>query len=781
MQQRIQRKCGCQGTCGSCDTKKKVQRHARTDSRHDRIPDEVLSATTSGGTPLDASTRAFMESRFAHDFSRVRIHTGSRANDAATSIDAHAYTFGHDIVFNSGAYSPSTASGRRLLAHELTHVVQQDRGTALQLSSSISTPHDASEVEADRAADAVMNGSTPHISAAPAAPLQRAAGAVRSCSNKGAAACIIHLHPEEQNAYLAAQQIQREYCVNFVSLGAGKSRTISVPGISQQINANRIFSNDPQVLACHAFSSKTATAAEVKALISWRDTTLRPAIDDCTGGSGPGWNSKVPVVAMHNNTNDSYSFKSYKTGTSSATSWQCLGDIPIANISADPAVKGNPSAISAAKAPVPGREDPDNFLVVTQNKDFNRFKSRFNVVQQSPEVAKTTNPGFDASLSVAMASSQYINVEAQEKPFSGARYAANLEMAREVMNALGVPRRKTPVGTCEEGSTKNGACNTSSSPAPAPKSASALPAHAPASCGYFTSKQMLIDAKEEWRRRIDTAALDSSGHVTTAAAKWLTGQSKELKGLDPTPLKEAEAMQACMLETMRKTAAAPGKGPKPLTLAGTIKGRMHRSYDEQRKLWNPKWDFTKTTNSFDRITPSAISYHKDCASLPKHGKWEPANPTHQQCWNHLPMDLRAHQIMQASAAPGVSRHHWGTDFDFAELNADKWAAGKDWEDEGEWLEKNAQFFGFIQSFAKKAKPGEARHMPEPWHWSYWPAAQAIVEFTLAHTADIEKALIAKWSKEGPVAAGQKVAPRFEYALANWIDFLKNVQTAPPGF
>jgi hypothetical protein len=79
-----------------------------------------------GGQPLDSTTRAFMEPRFGTDLSAVRIHTGSRADRIAGQVGANAFTVGSDIAFASGKYSPDTGPGRRLLAHELTHVLQQD-------------------------------------------------------------------------------------------------------------------------------------------------------------------------------------------------------------------------------------------------------------------------------------------------------------------------------------------------------------------------------------------------------------------------------------------------------------------------------------------------------------------------------------------------------------------------------------------------------------------------------------------------------------------------------
>lgn len=88
-------------------------------------PAIVHTVLRSPGRPLDATSRAYFEPRFAHDFSGVRVHTDGRAAKSARSIGASAYTAGSNIAFAAGRFSPATSSGRRLLAHELTHVVQQ--------------------------------------------------------------------------------------------------------------------------------------------------------------------------------------------------------------------------------------------------------------------------------------------------------------------------------------------------------------------------------------------------------------------------------------------------------------------------------------------------------------------------------------------------------------------------------------------------------------------------------------------------------------------------------
>src|SRR5438270_13216460 len=117
------------------------------------LVDEVLSS--GGGQPLDESTRSFMEPRFGHDFSRVRVHADGRAAESAQSVNALAYTVGQDVVFGGGQYEPETMEGKKLLAHELTHVVQQGVPTVFE-GLNMSHPTDTAEKEADDIAQQVV-------------------------------------------------------------------------------------------------------------------------------------------------------------------------------------------------------------------------------------------------------------------------------------------------------------------------------------------------------------------------------------------------------------------------------------------------------------------------------------------------------------------------------------------------------------------------------------------------------------------------------------------------
>ena len=169
----LQRKCACgspttslTGECAECKSNKRLQTKLTVGASNDpleqeadRVADQVLAAPVnlaasgtppriqrftrqategtdtapasvdrvlaSSGKPLDPALRQDMEQRFGHDFSRVRVHSGATAEQSAREVNASAYAVGHKLVFGAGRYEPGTHEGRKLIAHELTHVVQQ--------------------------------------------------------------------------------------------------------------------------------------------------------------------------------------------------------------------------------------------------------------------------------------------------------------------------------------------------------------------------------------------------------------------------------------------------------------------------------------------------------------------------------------------------------------------------------------------------------------------------------------------------------------------------------
>ncbi|WP_186002833.1 DUF4157 domain-containing protein [Mycobacterium sp. KBS0706] len=162
------------------------------DPWHDRpqtTPGTAEATSASPGQALDASTRAFMEPRFGRDFSHVRVHADQGAGASAQAIDAHAYTIGRDVVFGPGRYRPDTRDGRTLIAHELTHVVQQGRsGPSLQ-TYRVGAADTAAEREAGTVSQLVgAGGAAPPIGqTVDSGTIQRAAGGAIGGGIAGAA------------------------------------------------------------------------------------------------------------------------------------------------------------------------------------------------------------------------------------------------------------------------------------------------------------------------------------------------------------------------------------------------------------------------------------------------------------------------------------------------------------------------------------------------------------------------------------------------------------------
>lgn len=116
--------------------------------------EQGINQVKGSGQVLDKNVQARMESSFGVDFSGVRIHTGSQSDFLNRSLNARAFTTGCDIFFGQGQYNPGSSAGQELLAHELTHVVQQS--DAIQTKLTLGQPDDAYEKEADQVARSVM-------------------------------------------------------------------------------------------------------------------------------------------------------------------------------------------------------------------------------------------------------------------------------------------------------------------------------------------------------------------------------------------------------------------------------------------------------------------------------------------------------------------------------------------------------------------------------------------------------------------------------------------------
>lgn len=158
----IQRRCACGGVprrealCEPCRAKRTSSKRALADRTRPAAVSLAERMSSSPGQPLDADTRSSMERGFGHDFCRVRVHTDARAAESARALSAEAFTVGSDVYFARDRYAPHSSSGRRLLGHELAHVVQQAAAPDSRSAEIDEDPR--SEAEAERAGHEVAEG-----------------------------------------------------------------------------------------------------------------------------------------------------------------------------------------------------------------------------------------------------------------------------------------------------------------------------------------------------------------------------------------------------------------------------------------------------------------------------------------------------------------------------------------------------------------------------------------------------------------------------------------------
>ncbi len=158
--------------CRGCGIGELVQRKTENFSEGTNSIRDNFVQSLGPGQPLDTATRAIVEPRFGRDFSNVRVHTDVGAARAAQQVNALAYTTGHDIVFGAGQYMPHTPDGRKLIAHELAHVVQQSR---------LETAH----IQRTPASKVSCSGATPlRVPGAPPVDIADPVGVITAAENR---------------------------------------------------------------------------------------------------------------------------------------------------------------------------------------------------------------------------------------------------------------------------------------------------------------------------------------------------------------------------------------------------------------------------------------------------------------------------------------------------------------------------------------------------------------------------------------------------------------------
>lgn len=697
-----------------------------------------IQARKGSGEALSESTRAFFEPRFGADFSHVRVHTGSGGADTAKSINAKAFTVGENISFGKGQYAPESQTGRRLLAHELTHVVQQQSGKIL------------------------IQRKTDRYTLEPVRP--------------DAEACLVHIHGNEKTALSVVKKLYKKFCVNLIHTGSGRRLVrVDVPGkgFTCRADPNRIFDDSAITSTANwnkwnwikkykdkeknkewnrkhnkCLNSKMIGEAQ-KAIRDYRKVELVPKIRQCGGMgksagkvTGMGVNVKIPVIVFHNNTDfdtkktkrqqkGDLNIKSYlpggiyKDATESDESKNPLKSA-IDKLKKDPG-KSNPRAPQTPPNPhIQDGKDEDNFILVTKEDDFVALvRKGHNVVLQKQNIAGTAVD--DGSLSVALSREIYLNIEAQHG--STEQLGMGEEVVEKVFGINPLPCPKVPPSSSPSSKSKTSAPKSIQPKVNNPQGK--IVNTITSTANSLRNVRPPISKKINQEPDIQRKTFPKSVRTKKEKIRFLLGQLDPKKlGFKKVKLKSGKFSYlrpevAVAFKKMRKAAQKDGITLELVSATRTFEG--------QKKIWNLKMQFDKSRGKFGRFEPLKPPVSTKCGSVltdkeRKEKEWDTSNTNHKKCWNKLDDMEKSLEILKTSSAPGTSRHHWGTDIDLNSVNPEDWNKSKSrLKNVYAWLTKHASKYGFYQSYTPRQARGGKGYYEEKWHWSYRPFAQPLLK------------------------------------------------------
>ncbi|MBA2664702.1 MAG: D-alanyl-D-alanine carboxypeptidase family protein [Bradymonadaceae bacterium] len=320
---------------------------------------------------------------------------------------------------------------------------------------------------------------------------------------------------------------------------------------------------------------------------------------------------------------------------------------------------------------------------------------------------------------------------------------------------------------------------------------------APRSCLDFTDRDVLDARKARWASAI---AVLNHTHPDQLVG-WIVGSTPPPKAA----LREAEFQKDCLLAAMiGDVNRSPLRLRVILNYGDVFEGevanaRQLASRFEQTPGWRRRILSHLTQSSYrDAKSQSHIWMRKylfegrsfnivseqagERCGLPAGQTWKPESSRHHRCWKEqLSPEEREREILHASSAPGISRHHWGSEFDLFSLNPNSFTDGAPLNHDYQWMTQHALNFGFFQPYrGEKAKGGHAGYMEERWHWSYLPLAQAIHDFIAANETRVERALNHQWDEFEARSNRWRRAKiaYFPFVRSRWRDYVFNIDLPP---
>ncbi len=314
---------------------------------------------------------------------------------------------------------------------------------------------------------------------------------------------------------------------------------------------------------------------------------------------------------------------------------------------------------------------------------------------------------------------------------------------------------------------------------------------APSTCLDFTSRAALRERHARWREavelldRIDPDALDA----------WLMGEASPPRIAAEETKHQLHCLFAGLFDavgnsyydiqlfldvqdqtdgnfsTTSGAVDAAERRPNWFDyLVNVLTRSVTRDLHGQAGIWRRKFVFYG--RPFNRISRDSA----EKCGLGEARIWNPENNHHRHCWfNTLSPDQREREILLASAGPGLSRHHWGTDVDILTLNPVHFDENGLLHDDWRWLDDHALDYGFFQPY--RSPRANYAHMEERWHWSYYPIAQALWDFVYHHQDRFEEALFERWDRFEAQWNPQH-GPYFDHLRARWRDYFFHIHLPP---
>lgn len=763
----VQRKCACGGTCPDCRKEHgssasehgaagheasglgplepkasafiQTKRAGAGDTEKQAAPEIVHEVLRSSGQPLDKGTRDFMEPRFGHDFSQVRVHYDGKAAASARAVQARAYTVGRDIVFGEGQYATGSDTGRSLLAHELTHVMQQRNTTVMRMPTL-----DVDTVSADAHSMAAMPFT---IGILPVSMLWlrysgHASGEIAKAADYPTALGVpadktkpvSKIPPPDPNPPLSNIPIEAHL---FPTFWPGKGRALIVGGfhgdeapgwqvtdalvkeLSAPMGGLRLAFNTMVIPRLNA----GAIEDQLAGVRMWRNRCNRQLVD---------LNRNFPTGGTPNNTDCANTAKApiqpevaalmnviKKFNPDRILSTHAISTPASAGIFADP--NTDPEAIKLARGMASTVANPSDIAhnkLGAGAKDFNPVYP----LDQPGKVSGGTSLGAWAPQNANPGQSN-TPVITMESPAFGPLSSGPASNQRTVEGAL-------------------------------------RPVHA------FLEDPALLDTAADRDILEDIDAFTAADRIGL-----LTGKLN----------KQNDIFRRIELRVRTAVAKLNEMGP-PTTISIVSNFRAF------------------TGAGAGAGNTAGIDFEKFFLTGSRAGGWDTlpsqffkngirSNGVDRTKWLATPSKDRLDIILRFSALPGTSRHHWGTDVDFNSVINGDWEpavpAGPGGKPPakpagrffalGQWLQSNGPKAGMIQAYTAGRTGGYGE---EPWHFSYAPIAGGLLQRYNQQVnlqQDVIDPLVQDFTDRA-AKSGQTVPPDFPQALKqiNISDFVNNI-------